>query len=247
MPSRAQPDPARGVFETLLVLDGEPVELDAHLERMAASLAELYGAPLPDCAEALARERATGLALGRLRLTVAPAERGFECEAAAAPVDASLHFLDREHGADLVGHRLPGGLGGHKWSDRSRLPATPPGTLLLMLDAEDRVLEAGRANVFAVHDGALVTPPLDGRILAGVTRGVVIDLAASLGIGVAERPLPRAELFAADEVFLTGSVRGIEPARSLDGEPLPAGDRVTGQLALALRARWRAPVAAVQD
>lgn len=236
------PDPAQGVFETLLVLDGTPVELDAHLQRLAASLRDLFGAPLPAEITALARERAAGLPLGRMRLSVAPGRDGLVCDAVAEAVDPSLHFPDRDHGAVLLGHRLPDGLGRHKWADRSRLPETPPGTLLLLLDGDDQVLEAGRANVFLARDGALATPPLDGRILGGVTRAVVIDLARREGLSVAERPIHRAELFDADEVFLTGSVRGIEPACSLDGTALPDREELGPLLATALRKRWSGQV-----
>lgn len=238
MPTQAKPDLSQGVFETLLVVDGEPVELDAHLERMAASVEALFGEPLPAATGDIARERAAGLRLGRLRLNVAPAPGGLVCEAVAEPVDPSLHFPDRQHGAALVGFRLPEGLGRHKWVDRSRLPEPPAGTLLLLLDADDSVLEAGRANVFLATDGALATPPLDGRILAGVTRAVVIELARKEGLEMQERRIGRDELLDADEVFLTGSVRGIEPARSLDGTDLGVHDGVSRTLADRLRRRW---------
>ena len=77
---------------------------------------------------------------------------------------------------------LAGGLGEHKWVDRSLLDeaqaALPAGALPLIVDADGAVLEASRANLFAVRDGALFTPPLDGRILPGVTRARVIEIAA---------------------------------------------------------------------
>ena len=62
-----------GVFETLLVSEGRPVELDAHLARLEASLGIVFGAPLPRGAGDLVRAHADSVALGRLRLTVAPA------------------------------------------------------------------------------------------------------------------------------------------------------------------------------
>ena len=61
------------------------------------------------------------------------------------------------------------------------------------------MLEAGRANVFAVADGGLLTPPADGRILPGTARGAVLDLAAELGVPAAERRLALADLRRADE------------------------------------------------
>jgi len=143
---------------------------------------------------------------------------------------------------------LEEGLGAFKWADRSLLDQAqarlPDHTLPLIVDAGGAVLEASRANLFAVRDGALFTPPLDGRILAGVTRGRVLEIAAGAAIEAHESVLDRDDLLAAEEVFLTGSVRGIEPVASLDGETLPGGRPLTEQLAAELRRAWLgAPVA----
>jgi len=100
------------------------------------------------------------------------------------------------------------------------------------------VLEASRASVFAVIEGVPVTPPADGRILPGVTRARVLALAERLGLAPAERELRMDELIAADEVFLVGSVRGVEPARELDGTELGAADEVSRALAAELRRGW---------
>jgi len=133
-----------------------------------------------------------------------------------------------------VSHVVPGGLGEHKWVDRSLLDeaqAGLPGDVLpLVVDSDGAVLEASRANVFVVHDGALHTPPLDGRILPGITRARLIERAAAAAIPVHERALSRDDLLAADEVFLTGSVRGIELATSLDGIALGDERRVSDAL-----------------
>jgi len=137
--------------------------------------------------------------------------------------------------------RLAGGLGAHKWGDRSLLDAAqaelPAGTLPLIVDEDGAVLEVSRANVFAVHDGALSTPPLDGRILPGITRMRVLEIADALGIETRERGLGRNDLLAADEVFLTGSVRGIERVEALDDTPLASRGGVARRLAAEL---WRA-------
>jgi para-aminobenzoate synthetase/4-amino-4-deoxychorismate lyase len=236
MTRAAKPDPARGLFETLLVLEGRPVELGSHLRRLATSLEAVYGQSLPEEIAALARERAAGLPLGRLQLTVGPGGDGLECKAVAAATDRDLHFPAWEGGARLRSLPFPGGLGAHKWADRSPLPAWGDAVPLL-LDGED-VLEASRANVFAAHDGVLSTPPLDGRILPGITRAAVLEIARGEGLEVRERHLGREELRGADEVFLTGSVRGVEPARSLDGEALGRSAALSGHLADRLRRRW---------
>ena len=141
---------------------------------------------------------------------------------------------------ELRGFRLPGGLGAHKWADRSPIPQFADGAAPLLLCGDGDVLEAGTANVFAVLDGVLTTPSTDGRILPGIVRAAAIEIAREAGLEVDERPISYRELPGAGEVFLTGSVRGVVPARSLDGAPLGAGDAVSRLLGDALRERWRA-------
>lgn len=231
-------DRRRGLFETLLVAAARPVELEAHLARLGASFEGAFDAALPADLEERVRVRCHGLALGRLRLTVAPADPEPTVEIGAEPVAAANVFPVRENGAQLRSQLLPGGLGADKWADRRRLASTPPPDLPLLLDRGGEVLEAGRANVFVVRRGTLLTPPADGRILPGIARAAVIGAAAAAGIAVREARLRREELLDADEVFLTGSVRGIEPARALDGQPLAAATEVSRRLAAPLRRRW---------
>lgn len=238
MTSPPPPDPARGVFETLLVLGGRPVELEAHLERIATSLAALFGGELPSDAEDLVRERATGLPLGRLRLTVAPSAAGLACDVVVAAVDPATVFPTWERGAELRGLALRGGLGPDKLVDRPGLPESTGVVVPLLLEENGEVLEAGRANVFAVRDGVLVTPRTDGRILPGLTRAAAIEIGCREGVEIEERSVQWDELLDADEIFLTGSVRGIEPARSLDGVSLAAGSGVGALIAAGLRERY---------
>ena len=96
----------------------------------------------------------------------------------------------------------------------------------LCLNTESRVAEASVANVFAVRDGVLLTPPAIDGALEGITRRSVLELAAELGQQPAEeRSLGRFDLFAASEVFLTGSGARIVPVGSLDGRPIGSGAR----------------------
>lgn len=247
------PDPQRGVFETMLVLGGEPVELDAHLQRLAGSLIALYGRDLPSGAAARVREAAGNLEHGKLRLTIAPARaaRGaseptaaygpLEMQATATPVDPAAVFPGPERGIALRSFGVETGLGEHKWADRRLLEraesALPPGELALLVDSDGTALEASRASLFAVGDGWLSTPPADGRILPGIARRRTIEIARDAGIEVREESLPLASL-GGREAFLVGSVRGVEPALAIDGLALPPPGALSARVAAGLRRRW---------
>jgi para-aminobenzoate synthetase component I len=237
MTTPTTPDPAHGLFETLLVLDGEPVALDAHLDRLAASMAALFGTTPPAGLAADAAARASGLELGRMRIVVDPAGAG--ATLTTQQVDAGDFFPRWNRGAELRSLPCPGGLGAHKWADRAFLGEIRGEPVPLLFDRGDDLLEAGRGNVFAAFGAVLKTPRLDGRILPGTARAAAIAIAREEGIEVVEERLSREDLFAADEVFLTGSVRGVEPARSLDGAPLPAGEEIGRRVGGALCLKWR--------
>jgi para-aminobenzoate synthetase / 4-amino-4-deoxychorismate lyase len=246
VPDRVRPDRASGVFETLLIRDGTPVELDAHLERLHASVRALFGVEPPAGVDELARARCASLALGRLRLTAAPRDGAgggaIAVDVLTAAVDADDLFPTWERAVALRPVTIAGGLGAHKWVDRSRLAAAGAsdgdGRLGLVLDAGGDVLEAVRANVFAVERDVLLTPVADGRILPGVTRARTIEAARSLAIDVREEPFGLERLIAAGEVFLTGSIRGLEPVRAVgEAELAPPGDAVAA-LANELRGAW---------
>jgi para-aminobenzoate synthetase/4-amino-4-deoxychorismate lyase len=240
-----RPDHSRGLFETLLVLDGEPVELGAHLERLDAGLEALFGTAAPADLADLIHARARGMALGRVRIVLAPDGAELRATLAAEHVDPADFFPAAGRGASLVSLPCPGGLGVHKLADRRGLGESGEATVALLLDSGEEVLETARANVFAALDGVLVTPAADSRILPGIARAGAIAAAREGGAGVAERRLGRRDLLAADEVFLTGSVRGVEPAVSLDGEPLGGGGALSRLVGDGLRRRWaHAPAAA---
>jgi para-aminobenzoate synthetase / 4-amino-4-deoxychorismate lyase len=239
---RPRPDQRHGVIETFLIVDDSPVELDAHLSRLSASVRALYGEDPPDSRD-LVISRARGGGLGRLRLTVEPrGGGGFEVYVVAAPVEPASVFPTRELGASLFTMTVDRGLGEHKWADRAVLERAeamgPRGAVPLLVGEDGEVLEASRGNLFTVRDGRLLTPPLDGQILPGVARARVIEIAGELGIEVSEEPIRMSEMRDFEEVFLTGSVRGVEPAKALDGEDLQVGDRLTATLASALRGSW---------
>lgn len=99
------------------------------------------------------------------------------------------------------------------------------------------VAEGAVANVMAVIRGELVTPPEGPRILAGVTRALVLELAREEGLLVRERRTTVGELKAADEVMLTGTTVEVLPVVRLDGAPVARGR--PGEVARRLSARFR--------
>jgi para-aminobenzoate synthetase / 4-amino-4-deoxychorismate lyase len=199
------PDPALGVFDTLLLRGGRPVDLEAHVGRLARSVRELYGVPVEEAdLAALIRSEAEGSGTARVRTSYDPTSGEWEID--AVPVG--------EPGLEprtVALRRIDGGLGAHKWVDRRLVTGAGAALDLLLVDAADVVLECGSANVFAVVAGTVVTPPLDGRILPGTVRARVLELLGREGMGPAERPLSIPELGSATEVFGTSSIRGVQP------------------------------------
>jgi hypothetical protein len=190
-----RPDSRRGVFETLLVVGGEPIELEAHMARLASSIIDLSRREPPRQARELVREHASGRELGRLRLDVAPDAQGeLAPSVRVADVDRALVFPAWERAATLAAVVVPGGIGAHKWSDRRLLDGAQSElgeALPLVLDANGDVFEVARGNVFVVRGGSLLTPPLDGRLLPGVARARILEVAAAVGIPVRERVVRR--------------------------------------------------------
>ncbi len=90
----------------------------------------------------------------------------------------------------------------------------------LFLNAQGFVTEASTSNVFAVINGAWITPPLDAGILAGVTRAMLLDWLRARGERAVEQNLTRDELFTADCVFTTSTLRDIAIVHSIDGTPM---------------------------
>lgn len=109
----------------------------------------------------------------------------------------------------------------------------------LLLDAHGFVTEGSSSNVFAVTGGVVRTPPLAAGILAGVTRGVVLELARAEAVPVQEVALRPADLDAADEVFITSTAREILPVTRLGPRAVGAGrpGRTTLRLHRAFRRR----------
>ena len=95
----------------------------------------------------------------------------------------------------------------------------------ILLDERSEVSEGSGENVFVVRDGVLITPHETAHILGGINRDSVIEIAADLGYEVVARPLARAELYLADEVFLTGTAAELVPVREIDDHVIGEGTR----------------------
>ncbi len=94
----------------------------------------------------------------------------------------------------------------------------------IFLTQDGQVSEASAANIFLVRKGGIVTPPVTADILEGITRDAIMELAdKELGISVVERDVDRTELYAADEVFFSGTGFQIAPVVEVDGRPIGTG------------------------
>lgn len=107
----------------------------------------------------------------------------------------------------------------------------------LMLNEQGYVAECTGDNVFIVKNGAIFTPPISSGALAGITREVVFEIAAELGIPISEPEMTRYDIYTADECFLTGTAAEIIPAVRLDSREI--GDGKPGPVTGRLIARFR--------
>ena len=102
----------------------------------------------------------------------------------------------------------------------------------LMLDLQGFVAETNATNVFLVREGRLVTPSADA-CLPGITRGIVLELAAGAGLQTVERNVSLSEVYTADEVFVSGTMGELSPVLEVDGRKI--GDVVEGPVTRRLR------------
>jgi len=111
----------------------------------------------------------------------------------------------------------------------------------LMLNERGLVAECTGDNLFIVRDGSITTPPITAGALDGITRKVVFELAASLGIPLREAELSRHDIYTADECFLTGTAAEVIAAVKLDQRPIGNGrpGPVTGRIIDAFRSLTR--------
>jgi branched-chain amino acid aminotransferase len=249
------------VYETLRTYGGRPFHMGRHLDRLRRSAAGLR-IPLP-LADALLRERADALlaASGNpesyLRIivsrgvgdisyafervqgpTVVMVTKPFQPlpdEAYRDGVAVIVSSVRRNHRSALdpalkCCNLLNNALAMQQARDQGALEP-------IMLNHEGEVAEGSGSNVFLVKDGVLLTPPLDAGILAGVTRAVVLERAQALGVPAREATVHLPELLAADEAFITSSLKELVPIRTVDG--VVVGNGRPGPLTLRLLEDFR--------
>lgn len=232
------------VYETLRTVGSRIVELDAHLERLrrsAAGIALEVGFSDERIASAL-RETAAAAAnpdsrirvivtrgIGPITLDTRGAESPLlvvmveplvvpsaaECERGIAAITVGREGTIRP--GLKTGNYLGNILAVRQAHDRGADDA-------IMCNAAGAVAEGATSNLFMVVDGSVHTPSLSTGLLAGITRGVVMRLLEQrLGLPTCERTVLLDELRAADELFLTSTVRGVMPVTTLDGRELGDG------------------------
>ena len=213
-----------------------------HLDRLKYS-ADVYRMPIPysmDELHAACREtvRDSGLKAAYIRPLVA---RG-NCGLGVMPRNMStidVSIMVSPWGAYLGEEGLKNGIKACITSWNRLAPNTmPPGvkaggnylsSQLIGFEARDRGFEEGIGlgidgllsegageNIFIVQRGRLLTPPASSSILCGITRDTVITLAAGLGIETQELPIAREQLYAAEEMFMTGTAAEVTPVRQVD-------------------------------
>ncbi len=100
----------------------------------------------------------------------------------------------------------------------------------VMLDYRGFVSEGPGENIFLVKEGIISTPPEHASILKGITRDSIITIARDMGYTVIETDTTRASLYAADEVFFTGTAAELTPIREIDGYKIGKPGRITKKI-----------------
>jgi branched-chain amino acid aminotransferase len=245
-----------GLFETVLAIDGVPVFADRHLERFRSGCARLGWYPDLTGLESTMRELVAlnELSTGRARLRLAiTAGSGWLHDSAPGPdqviwmsavaapepppaTTVGISKFVRNERSAVVGLKCAA----YAENALALVQAVRAGDEeTLFFNTAGHLCEAATANVFLVRNGQLLTPPVESGCLPGITREVVMELAARVGIPCAVRDLTAADLDAADEVFLTSSIRGVMGVSRLQGRSMPESP-VTGRL----RADWNSLLSA---
>ena len=248
----------QAAFETIRVYAGRPFGLDEHIDRLMAGAARLGLPPVArDDLEAVARQALDGAGLPDCALryywtggregagrsvvlaTVSTIPDGFDEQRTVGITCASMSL-----GVDSTSRsELPWLLSGVKSTSyavnmEARAEAVRRGAEdALFLTADGFVLEGPTSNVWWRHGRTLFTPETDLGVLAGVTRTHLRELAIAAGYAVEEGRYPVGDVAAADEAWMSSSVRELMPIVALDG--LPIGDGKPGATVVELQAALR--------
>jgi branched-chain amino acid aminotransferase len=225
-----------GVFDTALARHGRIVFEAAHVGRLAAATAALgfpvAPARIADAMGGLAEAAGRAHPLAAIRTTVTrgsgprglspPAEPRPVLWASAAPVSPALAFspltlhpteIRRNETSPAAGLKTLGYLDAVLAAGAARAAGFDEA---LFRNTRGHVACAGTANLFAVIDGGLVTPPLADGVLPGILRAEIrAGCAPRLGLPVAERSLGLDDLLRAEAVFVTNSLRGLAPVTAI--------------------------------
>ena len=242
-----------GVFETIRVYGGIPFAWTRHLERLERSAAGL-GLAMPPAAEL--RDQADAVLVAndaleaRLRITITGGPAPLGSERASVPptvVVAASAVAAWPPTADVVTAPWPrnergatAGLKTISYADNVRALAFAHehgAGEAIFANTLGELCEATGSNVFVARAGVLTTPPPNSGCLLGVTRALVLELAAEIGVIAIEEPCPLAALAAADEAFLSSTTREVQAISHVDGTALPrAPGPITTRLADAFTA-----------
>ncbi|HXV76733.1 MAG TPA: aminotransferase class IV [Candidatus Polarisedimenticolaceae bacterium] len=226
-------DPAvlvgHGLFETVALRDGHPLELAAHLDRLEGS-ARALAMPHPPrdeleriCRAAVSAEPS---ACGWLKVLLTGGGRSIvftgpmEPEEDGAPVRAVLLPWRRDRRGPLVGIKTTSYAANRLALDHARRRGADEG---LWLNGRGHLCEACFANLFLVERGRLFTPGRREGLLPGVVRATVIRVARAGGIAVHETRVRTKRLARCDEAFLTSSLGGVRPLVMVDGRAIGGG------------------------
>jgi len=249
---------ADAVYEACQIKDGAIIDLRRHLDRLDRSLSELrIAAPMSRAAmthvlrQVARRNRvANGYVYWQISRGAAPRDHAFPEKTAptftatAKSIDVAAATVRYEKGVPVI--TVPD----NRWervdiktvgllpNALAKQAAREAGAFeAVFVDADGHVTEGSSANVWIVDgEGRLVTRPADRGILRGITRSVLIEVAAAEGVPVVERRFTVAEMKAAREVFVTSAGATLCPVISVDGETVANG--VPGSIAARLRRRF---------
>lgn len=249
-----------GCFEVLRTWDGVARDLEAHLDRLfeTARFLDLRTMERPRLTEAIYRTiAAAGPGEQRIRivLTRGPGSLGARLgelgPGRAIVIVEPLPPPPTQLALAVVDWPLPARRGrGHKtlaYLDAvlaRELARAEGADEAVRLDASGRAVEGATCNLFAVHGGAVSTPPVDRGVLPGIVRARVLAICEREGIPARVRSLAVRELRGAHEVFVTSSLRGVVPVTRIDRVQLARGaltERIAAAYVAAMRTATEPP------